>query len=238
MTISLKKAPPAAPAPAYEIRIPFAGFYESTHAGEAQWIADDQLDLLDPGAPDYADQFAEAEAQLDAMNWADYFDHLAREYAAWFMGELCERAGFPMPQFRTRLDRPREYNFRDDEIFITPLPPADLPNIGQFIPVLSPGYITTRADLIAACLAHIEEALRTRDGFAPFITNRPDIAAIFGDERYLSLVLEVVAARYWDTTPNDLPRVLEEEFYDYAQAQGIYHAAYDAAGGYYAPCAD
>ena len=72
----------------------------------------------------------------------------------------------------------------------------------------------------------------------PFITNRPDIAAMFSDVRYLWLVLEVVAARYWDTTPGNLPRVLDEEFTDYAQAQGIYHAAYDAAGGYYAPDTD
>lgn len=235
MTISLKKS---APAPAYEIRLPFSGFYGSTHAGEAEWIADDQLDLLNPDAPDYAEQYKEAEVQLDAMNWPAYFDYLAREYAAWFMGELCERAEIPVPQFRTRLDRPREYNFRNDEIYISPLPPADLLRIGQFIPVLGYEYITAWPALLSVCLANIEETLRPREGFVPFITNRPDIAAMFSDVRYLWLVLEVVAARYWDTTPGNLPRVLDEEFTDYAQAQGIYHAAYDAAGGYYAPDTD
>lgn len=235
MTISLKKT---APAPAYEIRLPFAGFYQSVHVDEAQSLAERELEQLDPDTPDYAEQYAEAEAQLDAMYWPAYFDHLAREYAAWFMGELAERAGFPMPQYRSRLTRPREYNFRDDEIYISPLPPADLPNIGQFIPVLVFDWLAARPALLDAVAAHIEEALRPRDGFAPFITNRPDIAAIFSDERYLWLVLEVVAAHYWDTTPGELLCVLDEEFTDYAQAQGIYHAAYDAAGGYYAPCAD
>lgn len=230
MTVSLKKT---APALAYEIRLPFAGFYESIHAGEAQWMADYQLALLDPDAPDYAEQYKEAESQLYNMNWAAYYDHLTREYAAWFIGELAERAGFTVPQYR-----PREYNFRDDEIYISPLPPADLPHVGKFIPMLVFNWLAARPALLDAVAAHIEEALCSRSGFIPFITNRPDIADIFNDERYLWLVLEVVAAHYWDTTPDELAPVLEDEFYDYAQAQGIYHAAYDAAGGYYAPYID
>lgn len=130
-----------------EIRIPFSGFYCSTHDA----MLDDALENL------FRDDFGDTnDAEFDAaqsrINWHRVFIRYAEAYAE-ALGDDCNLTGLTF----NRLVSPREYNFATDEIVCN-------------IPADRLATIYADCDKLALA-ALVSERLRQRDGFIPFYSD-------------------------------------------------------------------
>ncbi len=130
--------------------IPFSGFYESNHDAMLDYTieqicSDENGDIDD----------AKHDAAWRAIDWRKVHLAYAQEYAA----NLISECGIQGAAF-VKLDSPREYNFRSDEIDVS-IPLAELQRM--------------RGEVDDATLrAMVADRLAPRSGFAPFYSDDLD----------------------------------------------------------------
>lgn len=123
--------------------IPFAGFYNSQH----EYELDRAIELLtqdDNGDP-ISD---ELDRMQSAIDWRIALFHYAKLYSERLADETGAQWEFE------RLDSPREYNYRSDEIDVT----VSLPELQRMLDVIEPSALQDLAT----------KRLTPRSGFIPF----------------------------------------------------------------------
>lgn len=138
------------------VKIPFSGFYESTHDEE-----------IDRAINSYFDRKGDGDEGHTPENFYRSFDHhgdIRREYVALYVKHFAAyfeaETDVKLPCVFEALTSPREYNFETDRIFCD-VPLAALENI----------YLYCDKDVLRA---HIEDRCTSRSGFHSFYANTLD----------------------------------------------------------------
>lgn len=156
--------------------IPFAGFYNSWHDS----ALDDALSSLaqDDNGETIADEYARLERN---MQWSVAF--LA--YAQLYCERLADETGATW-EF-AKLDSPREYNFRTDEIDVT----VSLPELQRMLDAVEPDALQTLAN----------DRLSPRSGFIPFYSS--DVTQWGALDTWDSPLLGLLIESYCDAMDQD-----------------------------------
>lgn len=185
-----------------QIALPFDGFYES-HIAMA---IDDEVEYLQLTARDDYPSYT---------GIAVDYDGIATAYTAWLFREVydCTLTISDMMAAIITLDRPREYNFRTDEIL---LPAVYVQN---HVPSLNEAYFRDH-DLLQPTLALIEDWYTSRDGYISFVNPHPTPEAVFAYGAYLEAALRVYTAHLLNCPIEEVVSTLAEAFVSYASSHG------------------
>lgn len=178
--------------------IPFSGFYESNHDATLDYtleqVCNDQNGDVDEGKLGTA---------WHAIDWRKARLAYAQAYAE----ALFNECGIQGAAF-VRLDSPREYNFRSDEIDVS-IPLAELQRMRAEV-----GDVELRA--------MVANRLALRDGFAPFYSNdlddwgdienwdAPQVSILV--ECYCDMHCDAETREYWlmDDCNGEITRMIED----------------------------
>lgn len=161
--------------------IPFSGFYESTHSETLDYTLE-QICSDENGDVDDAKH----DAACDEIDWRKVHLAYAQEYAE----NLISECGIQGAAF-VKLDSPREYNFRSDEIDIS-IPLAELQRMR--------GAVDD-----ATLRAMVADRLAPRSGFAPFYSDDLDDWGNIDEWEapQLSILVECYCDMYCDAETRD-----------------------------------
>lgn len=181
-----------------QLALPFDGFYES------------HIDMAIDAEAEYL-----LDTNPDAAIAVDY-DGIASDYTAWLFCEVygCTRTVGDMMAAIITLKRPREYNFRTDEILL----PAVY--VQRHLPNLNLEYFREHG-LLQPTFALIEEWYTSRDGYISFVNPQPTPEAVFTYGAYLEAALRVYTAHLLSCPIDDVVFLLAKDFISYANLYGM-----------------